>query len=280
MVCARTAGTGLPVVLPSSSAVYNGFEKLGNDSLAFKLGGSHIPGYGICFQIGSPWISSSTSSVQPPRSGAVVQQRGLSVEAHVEMALQSTHPSGLPPVVPHGFAFALTAEHSLGRRISRLRFERLALLHQIVKEENAAQVSLAQEGPVCLKPFALRQHARLIHMLQGKQLLVFRIGALPSHRVFSLVLFRLLVLTLMSVCCWRALQYGIRVLCQSFVIIIHIHVSCGSKVCWRPLGLDVKLDEVSVRAAASLSFVHVRMLVADKLAIATMNCGSRLKKLQ
>ena len=143
-------------MLPCSSAVYNGFEKWENDSLAFKLGGSHLPGYGICFQIGSPWISSSTSSVQPPRSGAVVQQCGLSVEAHVEMALQSTHPLGLPPVVPHGFAFALTAEHSLGRRISRLRLERLALLHQNVTEENTAQFSLAQEGPVCLKPFALR----------------------------------------------------------------------------------------------------------------------------
>ena len=32
--------------------------------------GSHLPGYGICFQIDSPWISSGTNSMQPPRSGA------------------------------------------------------------------------------------------------------------------------------------------------------------------------------------------------------------------
>ena len=61
------------------------------------------------------------------------------------------------------------------------------------------------------------------------------------------------------------------------------------------LGPDVKLDEVqddvflsfvshflffSVHPAASLRFVHVRMLVAGQLAIATMSFGSRLKKLQ
>ena len=149
------------LVLPSSSAVYNGFEKLGSDSLVFELGGYHLPGYGICFQIGSPWISSSTSSVQPPRSGAVVQQCGLSAEAHVEMALQSTHPLGLPPVLPHGFAFALTAEHSLGGRIGRLRLERL-----IVEEESAAQFSLAQEGPVCLKSCALRPTRALGRVLR------------------------------------------------------------------------------------------------------------------
>ena len=45
------AATGLPMVLPSSSAFYNGFEKLGNDSLAFKLGGSHLPGYGIVLHL-------------------------------------------------------------------------------------------------------------------------------------------------------------------------------------------------------------------------------------
>ena len=58
--------------------------------------------------------------------------------------------------MPHGFAFSLTAEHTLGRRIGRLRLERLALLHHNVKEEAAAQSCLAQEGPVCLKSFASR----------------------------------------------------------------------------------------------------------------------------
>ena len=91
--------------------------------------------------------------MQPPRSGAVVQQRGLSAEAHVEVALQSTHPLGLPPVVPHGFAFALTAEHSLGRRIGRLRLERLALSHQFVQ-------------PLCLKSFALRPTRALGRVLR------------------------------------------------------------------------------------------------------------------
>ena len=112
----------------------------------WKLGGSHLPGCGICLRIDSLWISSGTSSVQHPRSGAAVQQRGLSAEAHVEAALESTHSLGLPPVVPHGFAFALTAEHTLGGRIGRLSFERLALLHRIVEEEAAAQSCL--EGPV------------------------------------------------------------------------------------------------------------------------------------
>ena len=63
----------------------------------------------------------------------------------------------------------------MGRRISRLRLERLALLHQIVKEENAAQFSLAQEGPVCLKPFALRPTRAL-----GK---VLRLVGSPNARV-------------------------------------------------------------------------------------------------
>ena len=82
---------------------------------------SSLPGYGIAFPIDSPWISSGTSSVQPPRSGAVVQQRGLGADVHVEAALQSTHPLGSPPGVPHGFALALTAELKLGKRICRLR---------------------------------------------------------------------------------------------------------------------------------------------------------------
>ena len=86
--------------------------------------------------------------MQPPRSGAVVQQRGLGAEALVKAALQSTHPLGLPPVVSHCFAFALT--------IGKLRLERLALLHQNVKEENAAQSRLAQEVLACLKSFASR----------------------------------------------------------------------------------------------------------------------------
>ena len=156
------SATELPPALPSSSVVHNGFEKLGHDSLAFDVGSSHLPGYGICFRIDLPWISSSTNSVQPPRSGAVVQQRGLGAEAHVKAALQSSHPLGLPPVVPHGFAFALTAEHTWGRRIGKLRLESLAL---IVKEENAAQPT-AQEGPVCLKSFASRPTRALGRILR------------------------------------------------------------------------------------------------------------------
>ena len=94
---------------------------------------------------------------------------------------------------------------------------------------------------------------------------------------------------------WRALQYGLKVLCQSFVIIIHIRVSCGSKVCWRLNWVPWVLMSIlmrcqktfsfvlnflffSVRPATSLRFVHVRMLVAGQPATATMNCGSRLKK--
>ena len=160
------AAAVLPPALQYSSVVYNGFEKLGCGSLAFEVGGSNLPGYSICFRIDSPWISSGTSSVQPPRSGAVVQQRGLSAEAHVEAALQSTHRLGLPPVVPHGFAFALTAEHTACRGIGRLRLERLALLHQIVKEEAAAQSCLAQEGPVWLKSFASRPTRALGRILR------------------------------------------------------------------------------------------------------------------
>ena len=42
------------------------FEKLVCGSLAFEVGGSNLPGYGICFRIDSPWISSRTNSVQRP----------------------------------------------------------------------------------------------------------------------------------------------------------------------------------------------------------------------
>ena len=65
------AAAVLPPALPSSSVVCNGFEKLGCGSLAFEVGSSNLPGYGICFWIDSPWFSSGTSSVQPPRFGAV-----------------------------------------------------------------------------------------------------------------------------------------------------------------------------------------------------------------
>ena len=126
------APTELPPALPSSSVVYNG-QKLGCDILAFEVGSSDLPGYGMCFRIDSPWILSGTNSVQPPRSGAVVQQRVLSAEAHVEAALQSSHPFDLPPVVPHGFAFAYT----LGGRIGR---------HHIVKEEDVVSPASRKRG--------------------------------------------------------------------------------------------------------------------------------------
>ena len=57
--------------------------------------------------------------MQPRRSGAVVQQRGLGAEAHVEAALQSTRPLGLPPVVPHGAQEGLVCLNSLASRPTR-----------------------------------------------------------------------------------------------------------------------------------------------------------------
>ena len=153
---------------------------------------------------------------------------------------------------------------------------------------------LAQAGPVCLKSFALRPTRALGRVLRligspdtrvametavgfqdwgsPKPSSVFPRSVQPPHCDVNVSLLL------------ESAPVRKKFSCQSFVIIVRMRVSCGSKVCWRlncALGPDVKLDDVPNDVFLYLTFpVHVRMLVAGQLETATTNCGFRQRKLQ
>ena len=106
-----------------------------------------MPGEGTLVRTALIWTGSSPATGQPTRRKEVVQQRRLSPEDHIIAACRAEHPPGAPPLVPHGFAFAVVAEKSFGANVNKVREHRLQLMRKWIQELKDRQQHLAEQMP-------------------------------------------------------------------------------------------------------------------------------------
>ena len=106
-----------------------------------------LPGNGVHFQVAPQGTKMAQFSL--PAEGSCVQPRGLSPEAHIEEALQATHPLSTLPTISRGFAKAAKAMQALGPdAMKETWLKRLAMLKELRRElapRQEAVVTAAQQ---------------------------------------------------------------------------------------------------------------------------------------